>query len=56
VSLVFQAFPGRAERDPYWGLPQWPKGPPARLEVKADPLRGDNGIDRSGLDSLAMGR
>jgi hypothetical protein len=39
VNLVFHAFyPGRAERDPYSGLPQWPKGPPARLTVSAEPL------------------
>ena len=36
VNLVFQAFfPGRAERDWYSGLPQWPKAPPARLLVTA---------------------
>jgi hypothetical protein len=36
VNLVFQAFfPGRAERDPYSGLPQWPKGPPTRLTLTA---------------------
>ena len=36
VNLVFQAFfPGRAERDPYSGLPQWPKGTPTRLTVTA---------------------
>jgi hypothetical protein len=39
VALVFQAFyPGRAERDPYSGLPRWPKGAPARLTVIAEPL------------------
>jgi hypothetical protein len=39
VSLVFQAFfPGRAERDPYSGLPREPKGPPARLVLRAQPL------------------
>jgi hypothetical protein len=39
VSLVFQAlFPGRAPRDPYSGLPQWPKGTPARLVVRAEPF------------------
>jgi hypothetical protein len=39
VNLVFHAFhPGRAERDPYTGLPQWPKGAPARLTVSAEPL------------------
>ena len=36
VNLVFQAFfPGRAERDPYSGLPRWPKGSPARLAITA---------------------
>lgn len=36
VNLVFQAFfPGRAERDPYSGLPREPKGPPAQLVLKA---------------------
>ena len=39
VSLVFHAsYPGRAERDPYTGLPRWPKGPPSRLTVSAEPL------------------
>jgi hypothetical protein len=39
ISLVFQAFfPGRAARDPYTGLPQWPKGEPARLVVRAEPF------------------
>jgi hypothetical protein len=39
VNLIFQAFfPGRAERDPYSGLPQWPKGAPARLALRAQPL------------------
>jgi hypothetical protein len=39
VNLVFQAFfPGRAERDPYSGLPREPKGPPARLAIRAQPL------------------
>lgn len=39
VNLVFQAFfPGRAVRDPYSGLPQWPKGRPARLTVTAQAL------------------
>jgi hypothetical protein len=29
VNLVFHAFfPGRAERDPYTGLPQWPRANP----------------------------
>jgi hypothetical protein len=36
LDLVFQAFfPGRAQRDPYSGLPQWPKGTPAQLVVRA---------------------
>jgi hypothetical protein len=36
VNLVLQAFfPGRAQRDPYTGLPQWPKGLPARLVLTA---------------------
>jgi hypothetical protein len=36
LVLVFQAFfPGRAQRDPYSGLPQWPKAPPARVTVTA---------------------
>ena len=39
LSLVFQAFfPGRAARDPYTALPQWPKGEPARLVVRAEPF------------------
>lgn len=39
VNLVFQAFfPGRAERNPYSGLLREPKGPPARLVLKAQPL------------------
>jgi hypothetical protein len=39
VNLVFHAFyPGRAERDPYTGLPEWPKGAPTRLTVSAEPL------------------
>jgi hypothetical protein len=39
VNLIFQAFyPGRAERDPYTGLPREPTGPPARLVVVAQPL------------------
>jgi hypothetical protein len=39
VTLIFQAFfPGRAERDPYSGLPREPKGPPARLVVRAQGL------------------
>jgi len=36
VNLVFQAFfPGREARDWNTGLPQWPKGPPARLTLTA---------------------
>jgi hypothetical protein len=36
VNLVFQAFfPGRAKRDPNTGLPQWPKGEPQRLALRA---------------------
>jgi hypothetical protein len=39
VNLVLHAFfPGRAERDPRSGLPQWPKGAPARLTISAEPL------------------
>jgi hypothetical protein len=39
VNLVFHAFyPGRAERDPYTGLPAWPQGAPTRLTVSAEPL------------------
>ena len=39
VNLVLHAFfPGRAERDPYTGLPAWPKGEPARLTISAEPL------------------
>ena len=39
VNLVFQAFfPGRAGRDPYNGLPQWPSGRPARIVVRAEPF------------------
>jgi len=39
VNLVFHAFyPGRAERDPYTGLPAWPTGAPRRLTVSAEPL------------------
>jgi hypothetical protein len=39
LNLVFQAFfPGRAERDPYSGLPRQPKGPPARLVLQAQPF------------------
>jgi hypothetical protein len=36
VNLVFQAFfPGRETRDWNAGLPQWPRGPPARLTLTA---------------------
>jgi hypothetical protein len=39
VNLVFHAFfPGRAERNPYTGLPQWPRGAPVRLTLSAEPL------------------
>jgi hypothetical protein len=40
VKIVFQAFfPGRAKRDPYSKLrPQWPKGEPERLTVRAQPF------------------
>jgi hypothetical protein len=39
VNLIFQAyFPGRAKRDPYTGLLQWPKGEPQRLTLRALPL------------------
>jgi hypothetical protein len=39
VNLVLHAFyPGRAERDPYSGLPRWPSGTPARLTISAVPL------------------
>src|SRR5689334_20073003 len=39
VNLVFQAFfPGRAARDPFTGLPQWPAGDPARMVIRAEPL------------------
>jgi hypothetical protein len=39
VNLVFQAFfPGRAARDPYTALPQWPAGVPARMVIRAEPL------------------
>lgn len=38
VNLVFQAvFPGRAQRDPFSGVPQWPRGTPSRLVVRAEP-------------------
>ena len=39
LSLVFQAFfPGRAQREAYSLLPQWPKGAPARLVVRVEPF------------------
>jgi len=39
LSLVFQAFfPGRPPREPYSLLPQWPRGAPARLVVRAEPF------------------
>ena len=39
VSLIFQSFfPGQAERDSYSGLPREPKGPPARLVLRAQGL------------------
>jgi hypothetical protein len=39
VNLVFQAFfPGRAKRDPYSGLPQWPKGEPERITLRVQPF------------------
>jgi hypothetical protein len=39
VNLVFQAFfSGRAKRDPYTGLPQWPKGDPERLLMRVQPF------------------
>ena len=39
VTFIFQAFfPGQAERDPYSGLPREPKGPPARLVLRAQAL------------------
>lgn len=39
VNLIFQAFfAGRAKRDPYSGLPLWPKGEPGRLTLRAQPL------------------
>jgi hypothetical protein len=38
LQLVFQAFfPGRAPREWYSLLPQWPKGEPARMVVRAEP-------------------
>ncbi len=39
INLIFQAhFAGRAKRNPYTGLPQWPKGEPERLAVTAHAL------------------
>src|SRR3972149_8705280 len=39
VNVVFQAFfPGRAKRDPYSKLPEWPKGEPERLTVRVQPF------------------
>jgi hypothetical protein len=39
VSLIFQAFfPGRPETDASTGLPREPKGPPAELVLRAQPL------------------
>jgi hypothetical protein len=39
VNLVFQAFfSGRAKKDPYSKLPQWPKGEPERLIVRVQPF------------------
>ena len=39
LSLVFQAFfPGRAQREAYSLLPQWPRGAPARLVVRVEPF------------------
>jgi hypothetical protein len=39
LSLVFQAFfPGRARRDPYTAVPQWPTGSPARMVVRVEPF------------------
>jgi hypothetical protein len=39
VNIVFQAFfSGRAKRDPYSKLPQWPKGEPERLTVRVQPF------------------
>ena len=43
VNLIFQAFfPKRAKRDPYSGLPQWPKSAPVRLALRAMMGRGWN--------------
>src|SRR3990172_7596443 len=39
VNLVLQAFfSGRAKRDPYSRLPEWPKGEPERLTVRVQPF------------------
>ncbi len=39
VSLIFQAFfPGPVKTNPFSGLPEEPKGPPARLTLEAQPL------------------
>jgi hypothetical protein len=39
VNVVFQAFfSGRAKRDPYSKLPEWPKGEPERLTVRVQPF------------------
>ncbi len=39
VNIVFQAFfPGRAKRDPYSNLPEWPKGEPEKLTVRVQPF------------------
>lgn len=39
VALIFQAFfPGRAKREPYSWLVEWPKGAPSRLALRAQPL------------------
>jgi len=39
VSLIFQAFfPGRAQLEPYSLRPEWPKGAPARVVVRAEPF------------------
>jgi hypothetical protein len=39
VNVVFQAFfSGRAKRDPYSKLPEWPKREPERLTVRVQPF------------------
>jgi hypothetical protein len=39
VKIVFQAFfSGRAKRNPYSKLPEWPKGEPERLTVRVQPF------------------